>query len=121
MKGIKARAVWSELCYRFPEQKPLFDAVLWTISGAAKAWGVSYDCAKRYIWRHPQEAIIVQIQEKGKRPRFAICVPIGAKKHTSTRGNPYFRDSAYQRELGSRQWVRRADRERAERKKRWLF
>ena len=86
--------------YDMPEEAAIYRATWWSSADAAKAWGCSRATAYRWFTRHPETVKRVRLwYTEYNRMVHKRVIPAGFPRHPSRRGNPMFRDPAYQREL----------------------
>jgi len=113
---------WSndQLSYQLPYELASYRKAWWDISAAAKAWGCTYNTARRWIKLNPHVSQAIRLHRPNGSVTWHWCVPAGTKKTAAHIGNPCFQDSRFQRTMAHRRWDREREREKEERERRGI-
>lgn len=105
----RALAVAPVMRYVWPQDAALVRYRYWRPAQAAKAWGCSYQTAHRWLLRHPQYAIRVElVTSEGVPIRCLWCTRAGQERlrwQPGAPGNPQWQSSEQQAELAARRWL----------------
>jgi hypothetical protein len=97
--------------YHLPADRATIRATYWAPIDAARAWGCSYQAARRWLLLHPDHAIVLELVRPDRTIRARLVMLAGQERiraQQGGRGNPSWQDSATQSALVSRRWRRPA-------------
>lgn len=99
-----AYEIWQQAPrYQLPHEAVALRRDWWTTAQAAKAWHVSARTARRDFERIGATPVMVR-NVRTDRVKVLHCVPAGTLRPPMPKGNPKFRDPAFQAEMLVRRW-----------------
>lgn len=96
--------------YVMPRDRATIMATYWSPGRAGKAWGCTYQAARRWLLLHPEHAILLEVVQPDGVIRSRLVMLAGQERIRAPlggRGNPTWQDSDTQSALASRRWKRR--------------